>query len=108
MSAFHPWRPRREVDLIRLLWAAAKARGLDPAQADLYWDLGAEAYHSHLLRHENCGKLMCFLTGHRHFSSRRRRIVTGAEQLVMQGYPCNLDWFCGGEAGAGGRGAVGR
>eukprot|EP00969_Alexandrium_andersonii_P176524 7805211-Alexandrium_andersonii.AAC.1 len=62
--------------------------------------MGSEAYRSRLLRRENCGEMLCFLQGHRRFSSRRRRVVAGAEQLVVQGYPTNLGWFCG-EPGAG-------
>eukprot|EP00969_Alexandrium_andersonii_P189836 8387548-Alexandrium_andersonii.AAC.1 len=31
--------------------------------------------------------MLCFATGHRRFSPRRRRPVTGAEQLVLQGRP---------------------
>ena len=80
-------RLRREADLVRLLWSATKASGVDPSTTDLYWDISAEASHRWHLRPEASGRLSCFLGSHKQFSTLRGRTLLGAEHLLLQGYP---------------------
>ena len=81
----------READLVTLLTAHVKATSGDPAKLDLFWDVSAEASHSHFLDQEGSGFLQCFLSSHKQWSTRRHSVLSGVEHMWLQGFPVSAD-----------------
>lgn len=77
----------RELDLRNLLCQICQECYGDPGTLNLFWDLSAEASHRWFLNHLGSGWVPCFLAGHKVYSTRRGRYLTGKEHMLLQCFP---------------------
>lgn len=83
----------REIDLLSLHWWVCKnIMHIDPAQHDWFWDVGYSMTAAKFVKSPlEAGHVSCLLCSHKVYSTARQRVVTGKEQLMMQGFPSSMD-----------------
>jgi len=73
----------RELDLRNLLCHICQECYGNPGTLNLFWDLSAEASHGWFLNHLGSGWVPCLLSGHKVYSTRRGRYLTGKAHMLL-------------------------
>ncbi len=79
--------PDRAVDVLSIHTAVAKAFAGDPADANLTWNLGTSLDWPRVKLSDNGGSMGCITRHAIHWHCKRRRPLSGYEQLLVQGFP---------------------
>jgi site-specific DNA-cytosine methylase len=89
--------PPRQQDLIYLHSAVAVANGVQPKDHGFVWDISNNIFFKQAKNPSAAGHVPCLLCTHKYYHTKRQRLLSGLEVMLLQGFPASIDVGMGGD-----------